>query len=110
MLRRLDQSSMPCRTSLLCRDLAFAGRSACGFNNLQITAQLGPVSLIFSVCDHCFRQTGHQPFMFADPVLVVRLRENIPCRAGEFGRKLGSALPFRVNPLILHPQADSGAY
>ena len=66
------------------------------------------------MCDRHFQQIGHQPGMVANPACGQLNRENgdFPChrsRLRVWSRDLGSAVPYRVSPLILHTQTESGA-
>ena len=58
-------------------------------------------------------QSTNQPGKFANPVHGQLNRENFPCphsRLRIWFRETGLAVPFRVSLLILHTQAESGAY
>ena len=52
--------------------------------------------------------------MFVNPARGQLKGENgifsVPFRLRVWSRELGSAVPSRVSPLILHTQAESGAY
>ena len=64
------------------------------------------------VCGHHFQQNGHQPGMVANPAcgqLAEQGKRNFPCprsRLRVWSRQLGSAVPSRVSPLVLHTQAS----
>ena len=70
---------------------------------------------VVCVCGHHLQQTGHQlAGMVADPACGQLNREtgNFPSprsRLRVWSRELGSAVPSRVSPLVLHTQVESDA-